>query len=84
MGRVKYLIFSILLLTGCSEPASILTQQSTIIRATCYMDGFDGFPKKITGQVSFQLKSYLTLVIHNKKKTEKIEMTFLKSKCKVK
>ena len=78
----KYIIFSLFFLVGCSEPASIITK-STIVRATCYMDKFEGFPAKVTGQVSFELKNFLTLVIENKAKTEKVEITFPKDKCKV-
>ena len=47
------------------------------------MDKFEGFPAKVTGQVSFELKNFLTLVIENKAKTEKVEITFPKDKCKV-
>jgi hypothetical protein len=66
-------------ITGCDKFA---VTKSTILNATCYMEGFEGFPEKVTGPVTLELRSYLTILVKNKDKTEKVEITFPKSKCK--
>lgn len=83
---MRFCIITLLLLflAGCNKAALFPTSGTTILNATCYMDGFKGFPKKVTGPVTMQLKSFLTIRVDNEDKTESIEMTFPKSKCKVK
>jgi hypothetical protein len=72
----------IFLISGCNYVAS--SDNSSPQQATCKMDNFKNFPKKVTGPVTLELKTYITILIENKDKTEKVEMTFLKSKCGVK
>ena len=71
------------LLVGC-EAAIFPASETKTLQATCYMDNFKGFPEKVTGPVTFELKKFITIKIDNEDKTESIEMTFPKSKCKVK
>ena len=52
--------------------------------ATCYMSGFIKLPSKIKGKVVVTLKNHIVLKVYNKKKTESVEITFVKNKCKVK
>ena len=67
-------------LVGCDKFASV--SETTVLRATCYMKDFEGFPEKVTGPVTLELKSFYTIKIENNDKTESVEMTFPKSKCK--
>ena len=79
MRNLLFLLFFI----GCNGNLITTVSSATIIRATCYLNDFKGFPEKVTGPVSLELKNFLTIVVENKKKTEKVEITFPKSKCKV-
>lgn len=79
--RIFIIALFSLWLVGCDQIAA-LNSETTVLRATCYMKDFDGFPEKVTGPVTLELKSYYTIKIENKDKSESVEMTFLKSKCK--
>lgn len=70
----------ILMLAGCSAGAIGSKDKTT----TCTMSGFEGFPDKVTGPVSFELKNFLTIAVTNKDGSERIEMTFPKGKCNAK
>jgi len=81
---MRYLLPLIFLLTGCDNVASTITQSEvTTLRATCKLSGFDGFPEKVTGPVTIELKSFITILVESKDKKEKIEITFPKSRCGV-
>jgi len=70
----------ILLLTGCSlPPVNMLDNGSRI--ATCTMTGFRGFPQKVTGSVTMELKNFMTILVKNKDGSERVEITFPKGKC---
>ena len=75
-------LFIVLFISGCSQSAYYKSSTSAL-KATCYMNNFKKFPKKITGIVTLDLKNYLTIMIKNEDKTESVEMTFSKTKCKV-
>lgn len=77
---MRYLLVIFLFLTGCN---SVLSTQSetTVLRATCKLDNFEGFPSKVTGPVTLELKNFLTILVKNKDESEQIEITFPKSKC---
>jgi len=82
---MRYLLPLIFLLAGCDKVATIEpASEMTIIRATCAMNDFDGFPKKVTGIVTLQLKGFLTIRVDNEDNSEHVEITFPKSKCGVK
>jgi hypothetical protein len=49
---------------------------------TCQMNGFNGFPKKITGPVVFELKRTVTIAVFSKDKAERVDITFPRDKCK--
>ena len=72
-------IFTLLFLTGCN--INTLGGETKTVRATCKLDNFKGFPKKVTGNVTFELKSFITIKIYNKDKSESVEITFPKDKC---
>lgn len=75
-------LFLLILLTGCDYFVAI-NNETKAIQATCNMGGFKGFPEKITGLVTLELKNYITILVENEDKTEKVEITFPKSKCGV-
>lgn len=75
------IIILLFALAGCNEVA-LINSNSKIVRATCYMEDFKDFPEKVTGPVTLELKNFLTIKIDNEDKSESVEMTFPKSKCK--
>lgn len=79
--RFCALIF-IFLLSGCNFLADNTPAQTNAKVATCEMKGFSGFPKRVTGPVVFELRTTVTIAIFNNNKTERVDMTFPKSKCK--
>jgi len=75
---MKYLM--LLFLVGCGFTGSVDLGGSNRV-VTCKMNNFNQFPSKITGKVTLELKNFLTIVVFNKDKTEKVEITFPKEKC---
>lgn len=51
--------------------------------AICYMNNFSNLPSSIRGKVTLNLKNHVTIAVYNKNKSEVVEMTFAKNKCKV-
>lgn len=84
--RLRFgILLGFLLLASCDKAVLIPTQgETTILRATCEMNNFEGFPNKVTGIVTIQLKSFLTIKIDNDDGSESVEITFPKTKCGVK
>lgn len=80
---MRFCFIALLFLTGCNEGA-FFKGNTVILNATCYMKNFKDFPDRVSGPVVLQLKNYLTIRVDNKDKSESVEMTFPKSKCKVK
>lgn len=84
MREILIIIFS-LWLVGCDNIFSSKTaSETTVLRATCHMNNFKDFPKKVTGPVTLELKSFITILVKNEDDSESVEMTFPKSKCGVK
>ncbi len=48
----------------------------------CYMAGFINLPPSVRGPVTFTLKNHITVAVYNRNKTELVEMTFAKNKCR--
>lgn len=81
---MRFLIVAFLFLAGCDSTLSVKNSETTTLRATCKLKDFEGFPKKVSGPVTLELKSYITILIKNKDGSEQVEMTFPKSKCEAK
>jgi len=72
-------------LTGCTEANTVFpihTNTGTVLKATCYMSNFKDFPEKVSGPVTLELNSFITILVENEDRSEKIEIAFHKSKCK--
>ena len=80
---MRYLLVIFLFLTGCDTVLSIKQSDTTVLRATCKLENFEGFPEKVTGPVTLELKNFITILVKNKDNTEQVEITFPKSKCGV-
>jgi len=73
----------IMFLFGCNNIAQVNKDYSGGDRTvTCTLTNFKTLPKTITGQVAFELKSTISIAVFNKDKSERVDMTFPKDKCK--
>jgi len=77
-------LLPILLIAGCSQELVLKKNEETSKTLVCKMNNFKDFPREVSGVVSFELKNFVTIVLENKDKTEKVEMTFSKEKCNAK
>ncbi len=71
------------MLTGCDFLSqNISTQESQNRTVVCKLKNFDGFPRQVMGPVVFELRTTITIAIFNRDRTERVDMTFPKSKCR--
>lgn len=71
------------MLTGCDFLSqNTTTQKSQNRTVVCKLNDFGGFPRQVTGPVVFELRTTITIAIFNHKRTERVDMTFPKSKCR--
>lgn len=77
-------VFSICVFIFVPKDGSKLakTAGASATTATCTMNGFKGFPSKVSGPVALELKNVMSIIIVNKDKTEQVEIVFPKNKCK--
>ena len=69
-------------LTACNNVAQVAKPVSGDRVVTCTLANFKDLPKEIKGQVAFELKSTISIAVFNEDKTERVDMTFPKEKCK--
>ena len=70
-------------LSGCGFLSHESKTNAKPVFATCQMNGFVGFPKKVKGQVVIQTRNVTGIATFNLTKTERVDMIFPIGKCKV-
>jgi len=84
---MKYLLIALsLLFIGCDTKMERIEKRELAAQkqkfATCSMNNFKSFPSKVTGQIVFVFNKTMTIAVLNRDKSERVDLTFPRSRCK--